>query len=98
MGVQMIRRNSNRRRFLKGLGIVLGLPAFESFAAARGRNAAAAPRRMLLISNNLGVLPKPFFPATTGADYELSPYLSELADVRSDFTVVSGLSHPDVSG
>ena len=98
MGVQMIRRNSNRRRFLKGLGIVLGLPAFESFAAARGRNAAAAPRRMLLISNNLGVLPKPFFPATTGADYELSPYLSELADVRSDFTVVSGLSHPDVAG
>jgi len=53
---------------------------------------------MLLISNNLGVLPKPFFPQGTGRDYELSPYLSALADFRGDFTVFSGLSHPDVNG
>jgi hypothetical protein len=53
---------------------------------------------MLLISNNLGVLPKPFFPKETGADYGLSPYLNELADLRDDFTVFSGLSHPDVAG
>ncbi len=59
---------------------------------------APIPRRMLLISNNLGVLPEPFFPTTTGRDYELSPYLSELDDFRDDFTVFSGLSHPDVDG
>ena len=53
---------------------------------------------MLLISNNLGVLPKPFFPKTAGRDYELSPYLSALADFRNDFTVFSGLSHPGVVG
>jgi len=53
---------------------------------------------MLLISNNLGVLPGPFFPKQTGRDYELSPYLKELADFRKDFTVLSGLSHPDVDG
>jgi len=53
---------------------------------------------MLLISNNLGVLPKPFFPDATGRDYELSPYLTELAEFRDDFTVISGLSHPDVHG
>jgi hypothetical protein len=53
---------------------------------------------MMLISNNLGVLPKPFFPTTTGRDYELSPYLRSLADYRSDFTVFSGLSHPGVVG
>ncbi|MFT4557517.1 MAG: hypothetical protein ACI93T_004047 [Porticoccaceae bacterium] len=56
------------------------------------------PRRMLLISNNLGVLPEPFFPKSTGRDYRLSPYLSELAGFRDDFTVFSGLSHPDVEG
>ncbi len=56
------------------------------------------PRRMLLISNNLGVLPKPFFPEGTGRDYELSPYLADLAEFRDDFTVISGLSHPDVDG
>jgi hypothetical protein len=53
---------------------------------------------MLIISNNLGVLPKFFFPQGAGKDYELSPYLSALADFRSDFTVFSGLSHPGVSG
>lgn len=53
---------------------------------------------MLLISNNLGVLPKPFFPQTTGRDYELSPYLASLAEFRNDFTVFSGLSHPGVVG
>lgn len=53
---------------------------------------------MLLISNNLGVLPKPFFPKATGRDYQLSPYLSDLADFRDDFSIFSGLSHPDVEG
>ena len=53
---------------------------------------------MLLISNNLGVLSEPFFPTQTGREYELSPYLAVLADFRNDFTVFSGLSHPDVEG
>ncbi len=53
---------------------------------------------MLLISNNLGVLPKPFFPQSSGVEYELSPYLAELAEFRNEFTVFSGLSHPDVEG
>ena len=53
---------------------------------------------MLLISNNLGVLPKQFFPETPGRDYQLSPYLQDLAEFRDDFTVISGLSHPDVDG
>lgn len=50
---------------------------------------------MLVIANNLGVLPKFFFPTTAGPDYELSPCL---ADFRRDFTVFSGLSHPGVTG
>jgi hypothetical protein len=53
---------------------------------------------MLIIANNLGVLPKYFFPQTAGKDYDLSPYLTELAEVRNDFTVFSGLSHPGVTG
>lgn len=53
---------------------------------------------MLLISNNLGVLPKPFFPATAGRDSTLSPDLTTLAPFRHDFTVFSGLSHPAVAG
>jgi hypothetical protein len=29
-------------------------------------------------------------------DYELSPYLEVLKEFRDDFTVISGLSHPDI--
>jgi hypothetical protein len=53
---------------------------------------------MLLISNNLGVLPKPFFPQSEGRDYVLSTYLEPLGEFRNDFTVFSGLSHPGVVG
>jgi hypothetical protein len=53
---------------------------------------------MLVIANNLGLLPKNFFPATTGSDYVLSPYLDLLAEVRNEFSVFSGLSHPGVTG
>jgi hypothetical protein len=77
----------------------LALPLLECLMPVFARGAKPlSPRRMLLISNNLGVLPKPFFPQGTGRDYELSPYLSALADFRGDFTIFSGLSHPDVNG
>jgi len=88
-----------RRRFLRGAGVTLALPLLECLTPVFARGAKPqAPKRMLLISNNLGVLPKPFFPQGSGPDYELSPYLSALADFRRDFTVFSGLSHPDVNG
>ena len=57
-----------------------------------------APKRMLVIANNLGLLPKNFFPAVTGRDYALSPYLETLSEAKDEFSVFSGLSHPGVTG
>jgi hypothetical protein len=54
--------------------------------------------RAIFISNNLGILPEPFFPRETGHHYTPSPYLERLAHHRGDFTVISGLSHPNVRG
>ena len=90
----------NRRRFLRGLGVSLALPMLDCMTPVFGRAAKVTkiPRRMLLISNNLGVLPLPFFPKDAGSDYMLSPYLRDLNEFRNDFTVVSGLSHPAVLG
>lgn len=94
-----IAKSLSRRRFLRGAGVTLALPLLECLTPVFARSAKPQmPRRMLLISNNLGVLPKPFFPQGTGRDYTLSPYLSPLSDFRGDFTVFSGLSHPDVNG
>ena len=94
-----IARPLSRRRFLSGAGAFLALPLLGSFTPVFGREKAAAPpQRMLLISNNLGVLPTQFFPTQTGRGYAASPYLAKLAAFRDDFTVFSGLSHPDVVG
>ena len=94
-------RTLSRRHFLRGTGVVLALPLLDAMqpAFARGDNASApVPRRFLGICNNLGVLPEKFFPevSSTGRGYTLSPYLRQLQDFQSDFTVFSGVSHPDV--
>ncbi|MFK7778090.1 MAG: DUF1552 domain-containing protein [Gimesia sp.] len=90
----------SRRRFLHGAGVTLALPLLECMALKPDAisNKTLHPQRMLLISNNLGVLPKPFFPKATGADYQLSPYLKELKEFTNEFTVFSGLSHPSCEG
>jgi hypothetical protein len=59
---------------------------------------AEPPRRMICINTTLGLHTPNLFPSQTGRDYELTPYLEPLKDFRSDFTVFSGLSHPEVDG
>jgi hypothetical protein len=94
--------NLSRRHFLRGAGVLLGLPLLDAMvpAFARADTKALVPRRFFGICNNLGVLPEKFFPAagSTGRDYTLSPYLEILKDLRSDFTVLNGVWHPDVDG
>src|SRR4029077_5375285 len=63
---------------------------------AVGASTAKTPRRMVCINTPLGLHPAAFFPENAGKDYTLSPYLEILKDYRDDFTVISGLSHPDV--
>ncbi|WP_009960568.1 DUF1552 domain-containing protein [Verrucomicrobium spinosum] len=99
MNSPYIAKPFSRRRFLRSAGVTLALPLLECMTPVFGRAAEVkAPRRLLLISNNLGFLPKPFFPTATGRDYELTPTLAPLADVRSEFSIFSGISHPDVNG
>jgi len=53
---------------------------------------------MIAINQDLGFIPKQFFPKGEGRNYELSPYLEQIADHKDQFTVFSGLSHPGVDG
>src|SRR4051794_35318117 len=93
------RRPISRRRFLRGSAVAMALPFLESMGVPFARaSAAAVPRRMFCICNNLGVLPRPFFPKDAGRDYTPSPYLKLLQEHRADFTVLSGVSHPNVDG
>jgi hypothetical protein len=89
----------SRRTILRGTGVALALPLLEAMTPAFAQAATSAPpRRFFGICNNLGLLPDKFFPAadSAGFDYTPSPYLEHLADFRKDFTVFSGVMHPDV--
>jgi len=96
------RQALSRRRFLRGLGVAMSLPLLEAmqprFARAASNPAGGTPRRMLGICNNLGLRPDLFFPQGAGRDYVASPYLKLLEAHRNDFTVISGVSHPNVDG
>jgi hypothetical protein len=87
----------HRRTFFRAAGVAMALPLFDALAPNKARGAeASVPRRMVCINTPLGLHPANFFPTKAGLHYELSPYLEVFKDFREDFTVISGLSHPDV--
>lgn len=88
----------HRRTFLRSAGVAVALPLLDAMKPlARAAAGAAKPkRRMVFINTPLGVHPANFFPTKTGPDYELSKYLEVVQEFRDDFTVISGLSHPDI--
>ena len=89
----------NRRTLLRGAGVAMTLPLLESIAPLRAQSTSTeTPRRMICINNTLGLHTPNLFPTQTGRDYELTPYLQAIREFRNDFTVFSGLSHPDVDG
>jgi len=88
--------NLERRTFLRGAGVAMALPLLDVMARRANPAAPAVKRRMVCINTPLGLHPPFFFPKQAGREYELSPYLEVLKDFRDDFTVISGLSHPDI--
>lgn len=93
----------SRRAMLRGTGVALALPWLDCMTrfGARARAAATSsepPRRMLCINTTLGLNGENFFPKTPGKDYAPSPYMDVIKEFRNDFTVFSGLSHPEVDG
>jgi len=89
----------SRRHFLRGTGISLALPFLDAMWSRRLLAAQAAPpKRLVTVCASLGIYGPDFFPTTVGADYQSTPYLDVLKEHRSDFSVFSGLSHPEQSG
>ncbi|MCP4891605.1 MAG: DUF1552 domain-containing protein, partial [Planctomycetaceae bacterium] len=95
----------NRNTFLRGTGLALALPWFETFATA-GPNSEATPRRFLSVYHPDGVgLPLKsdpawkdwsWFPRGGEKDFQLTKVLDVLEPLRSEITIYSGLSHPAV--
>ena len=77
----------------------MGLPLLDAmspaFAAApEGKNA----KRFVGVSLYLGLHNPNLVPEGKGRDYKPSRYLKSLQDIREEFTVISGSSHPGVTG
>lgn len=88
-----------RRTFLKASGIALGLPLLESMSPlAFAKEQLDAPKRMVMICSSLGLHGPSLFPETTGKNYKSTPYLDLIKEHKNDFTIFSGLSHPDQAG
>jgi hypothetical protein len=95
----------SRRRFLRGLGACMALPAFESlvpspfFAAetvAGGKLAATptgAPLRMAFVYVPNGVIQPTWWPKGEGTDFELNRTMEPLANVKHQLQVLGGMDH-----
>jgi hypothetical protein len=91
----------SRRRFLRGLGVCMALPAFESLAPARlfaapaaasAGAAKAAPVRMAFVYVPNGAIPAAWWPEGDGGrDFVLSRTLQPLEKVRPHLQIISGL-------
>lgn len=86
----------SRRTLLRSCGVSLALPFLESMGRATAAGSAAVPpRRMVLVGTPFGFDPQAFVPRQVGRDYELPSHLQLLASHRDNFTVITGLLHPN---
>ena len=90
----------NRRRFLRGLGACIALPAMESLnpfsvlatPTVGDGQAATAPVRMAFVYVPNGIIPAGWWPeGDGGGNFQLSETLQPLQNVRDKVTVISGL-------
>ncbi len=89
----------SRRTILRGLGTAVALPWLEAMtpntvfgAAGKGSAAAEPPRRMAFLYVPNGMHMPDWTPEKEGPLDELPPILEPLASLRSELTVLSGLT------
>jgi hypothetical protein len=99
----------SRRGLLRGLGVCVALPIFESlggatrFAAAASEHglattASGAPLRTAFVYFPNGAIPGAWWPSAMGADFPLNRTLAPLEPYRSSIQVLGGLNHRTAEG
>lgn len=92
-------KSLSRRTFLKGAGAAMALPWLDAMTPAFASSIASqAPRRFVSVSLALGLHAPNLNPLESGRAYTPSLYLESIKDLLGDLTIVSGSSHPGVSG
>lgn len=92
-------RRLKRRTLLRGSGVAMSLPWLSAMRAAHTAEPDGnPPKRFVAMTLGLGLVGDNLFPASGGKQYEPSRYLKAVQDLKDRFTVVSGVSHPGVTG
>lgn len=95
------RATLNRRTFLRAGAVSLGLPLLDAMIPSvygqesKAQAAALQAKRMVLIHRPLGTYHPHLVPTTTGPKYETTRFLKTLEPHRGQFTVFSGMGHPN---
>ena len=88
----------SRRTLLKGLGASIALPVMESLLPpALAKSLDKRPKRMTVFYSPNGVRMQRYTPTVAGQDYEMTPILKPLENLRDKFSVISGLAHYQAS-
>lgn len=85
-----------RRRFLKGVGISISLPALEAFrwkSASASNDHPSSPIRAAFIYVPNGAQQARWFPTGAGKAFQLSSTMKPLESMRDEIQVVTGLDH-----
>lgn len=96
----------DRRTFLRGAGVAMGLPLLDamipSFARAQGGMPARPRSRFIAFYVPCGIHMASWDPATEGRDFEMTPILAPVADFRDRMTLIAGVhnrpARPDGPG
>ena len=95
----------SRRRFLRGLGACVALPALESLLPTRlfgaessgvanlAKTASGAPLRMAYVYFPNGAIQPAWWPEGEGKDFELGRTMQPLAKVKHQLQILGGLDH-----
>ena len=88
-------RRLSRRTLMRGAGAGIALPLLDCMQPqVSGASEPTPPQRMVVIHLESGLMPQFFFPQPEAGP--TSPYLDLIADHRGQFTVFSGMSHPNL--
>jgi hypothetical protein len=104
------RTELSRRTFLRGVGVSLALPAFESLAVrgalagtggevvAPALTASGAPLRMAFVYVPNGVNQGHWWPGAAGKDFALTRTLQPLEKVKQHIQLMGGMDHLNAAG
>ena len=98
----LMKTNVNRRNFLRGLGVTMALPAFDSLvtrsfgsvtAPSVATTATGAPLRMAYVYFPNGAIQDTWWPSGEGKDFTFASTMTPLEKLKHRVQVLGGLDH-----